>query len=37
MLRQVKRAEEAGMISLTNNPGKKLSANKNVADFQLAA
>jgi hypothetical protein len=34
---QVKRAEEVGMISLTNNPDKKLSASTHAADFAIAA
>jgi hypothetical protein len=37
MLRQGKRAEEAGMISLTNNLCKKLSASNTATDFALAA
>ena len=37
MLRQGKRAEEAGMISLTNNPCKKINADVKSSDFELAA
>jgi hypothetical protein len=37
MLGQVKRAEEAWMISLTNNHGKKSSASTTAADFAIAA
>jgi len=36
-LRQRKRAEEAGMISLTNNPGKTISASTTAADYAIAA
>ena len=37
MLRQGKRAEEAGMISLTNNPCKKITADVKSSDYTLAA
>lgn len=37
LLRQGKRAEEARMISLTNNLCKKIIASKTVDDYSLAA
>jgi len=37
MLRQGKRAEEAGMISLTKNSANKINGSKNTAGLALAA
>ena len=37
MLRQGKRAEEAGMISLTKNSANKINGSTNTAEYALAA
>ena len=37
MLRQGKRAEEAGMISLTKNSANKINGSKNTVELPLAA
>ena len=37
MLRQGKRAEEAGMISLTKNSANKINGSTNTAELRLAA
>ena len=37
MLRQGKRAEEAGMISLTKNSANKINGSQDTAELRLAA